>query len=238
MGFSGRRIKRRRFNKSHRALRPETKFFNVILADTSLGVAFQSVTSASASPTNVSTTIVGIPQGTGEQQRIGRKCTIVAMHFRLNFEFIQASDSTTLVEAATAHETLRYMVIWDRQCNSTAMAATDVLLSGSVTPVAPLYNDYRNLANSKRFRMLRDRIVAFNSTAIGAGNGTSNLSERVVKDYQVNFSLKVFIPLEFDSTTGNIDELVSNNIGFFLMSKHGARMALTASTIRIRFIDY
>lgn len=193
--------------------------------------------SVSPSPTGTSSTICGIVQGTGESQRIGRKCTITAMHFRLNFEFLVGGE-TDMTEANTAHETIRYMVIWDKQCNSETMVATDVLQSTNPTPVAPVYNDFRNLANSKRFRMLRDRTIAFNTTAISAFNGSTELSQRVIKDYQINFSLKVFIPIEFDSTTGNIDEIVSNNIAFFLMSKHGARMALTNSTVRLRFIDY
>ncbi len=124
------------------------------------------------------------------------------------------------------------MLYWDKQCNGAAASVTDILESNN-------YNSFRNLANNKRFKILYSKIYAWNATCIAASVATpDNAARMVIKDYQVNIAKKVFIPVEYDSTTGTITEIKSNNIGFVLWTKHGLRMKLATSRCRIRFIDY
>ncbi len=209
---------------------PEKKFYDGELTDTDLVKGGQVLLNTSASPTANTSTICGIVQGTGESERIGRKCTLTRFNMRLNIEFL-TKLSSTLGAASDAHETVRFMVYLDRQCNGTTASPTDILETD-------VYDSYRNLANVKRFHMIYDKITVFNTTAIGAGDGTTNDSERVVRDYQFNISKKLFIPIEFSSTTGVLTELASNNIGILVWSKHGTRMAVRESKYRFRFMDY
>lgn len=209
--------------------RVESKFYDVVLSDTTIGAPGQFFTKVSAGPEVLTFSLNDIPQGTGESQRIGRKCTITKIHMRLNFEFL-AVETPDLVQASNAHETIRFMLIWDKQCNGTAGASLDVVETN-------VYNSYRNLANSKRFVILYDMLRTFNTTAVAEGNGTTKASRRVIRDYQVNVTKKLWIPIEFDGTTGDITEIKSNNIQTLCWSKHGGRMLLNDSQVRIRFID-
>lgn len=226
-GFYGRSRKRRRTNGYGRV---EKKFYDITADEPTIATGGQFVDVASAGPSILSNTLVDIPQGTGESERIGRKCTITALRARLNFEFLVAT-STSTGQANSAHDTIRLMIIWDKQCNGTQAVNLDVLETND-------YNSYRNLSNIKRFHMLHDRIYVWNTTAVAAGDGTTNDSERVVRDYQVKVNKKLFIPIEYDGTTGALTEIKSNNILILIMSKHGGRMRLADSKIRLRFLDY
>ncbi len=226
-GFYGRFRKRRRFGGFPRI---EKKFYDKILTETNLTAAGQLVVTSTPGPETDSATLNDIPQGTGESQRIGRKCTITKILIRLNCEFL-ISTLATLATADTAHETLRIVLYWDKQCNGASATALNLLDTVQ-------YNSYRNIANSKRFVFLYDKLVTFNTTAIAEGNGTNRSSARVIRDYQLKINKKVFIPIEFDSTTGALTEIRSNNIGLRIWTKHGGRMAIAASKMRIRFMDY
>ena len=149
---------------------------------------------------------------------------------RLNYEFLVAA-STSLAQAGLAHETVRTILYWDKQTNGAGIVTTDLLATS-------VYNAYRALDSAKRFTTLYDKTKTFNTTAIGAGDGTTNDSERVVRDYQCIINKNVFIPIEYSSTTGAITEIKTNNIGILILAKHGSRMKLDISLGRIRYIDY
>lgn len=216
----------------------EKKFYDFTLSDASLSAAAQAPLKAGIGPDPGSSTIVDIVQGTGESQRIGRKCTITKIMLRLNFEFLTADDAT-LNMANTAHETVRFMIYWDKQCNGAGISGTDMLETN-------VYNSYRNLANVQRFQILYDKTWAWNTTAIAASSAADQEtttaitvnSKRVISDYQKHINLNVFIPVEFDNTDGQLTGIKSNNVGIFIWTKHGTRMQLTNSICRLRFIDF
>ncbi len=160
-----------------------------------------------------------IAQGTTESQRIGRKCTIRSINWRFSLLLSPATAS-----AATS-DTLRIIMFLDKQCNGATAANTDVLESAS-------YLSFNNLANKGRFRTLMDRVYNINSAA-GGGDGTTEDYGPV--DISDSFFKKCNIPIEFNSTTGAIGEIRSNNIGVLLMSRAG--IVGFASKIRLRFSD-
>lgn len=207
----------------------ESKFFDFELSDSNLIAGGQFVTKTPAVPHPNSNTLNDIAQGTGESQRIGRKCTLTKIHCRLIFEFLQVSG-VTLLDARDCHETVRVMLIWDTQCNGSGGSTTDVLDTNE-------YDSYRNLANVKRFRILMDKLVTFNTSIAVSGDGITTLTERYDRDYQVRFSKKLWIPIEFAGTTGGLTEIATNNLQLLIWTKHGDRMGLADSKCRIRYID-
>lgn len=227
-GFYGNNYKRRKYAAKY--TKPEKKFFDIAGTIGSIITTGSFLVTASVGPFVSSGTITDIPQGTGESNRIGRKCTITKLRARMNFEFI-TSETATLGEASLAHETVRFMIYWDKQCNGTVAAAASIL-------EADTYNSFRNLANKGRFVILYDQIFAWNTAAIGSGNGTDSKSALVVGDYQIRINKKLYIPIEYSGTTGTLSEIRSNNIGMMVWAKHGARMKMTASRIRLRFNDF
>lgn len=216
--------------KMRKYMRPEKKYHDLNLGDDTLTAGGQAITTNGVH-TN-SSTLVGIPQGITENTRIGRKCTITDIYLRLNIEFT-GTGTSSLAAATTCHETVRIMLFWDKQCNGTFTTAVSILETDH-------YNSFRNLANVGRYVILYNKTFVWNADAIGAGNGTSNDSQQVIKDYQVRITKKVFIPIEYLLTTGALTSNIStNNIGLFIWTKHGSRMSLTdGSRMRIRYIDY
>ncbi len=227
--FYGRFNKKRRFGgRAH----IEKKFVDFSLSGISNDTDQQFMTiDASPGPATETNTICDIVQGTTESQRIGRKCTITNINLRLKFRWTQKTFSNLLVAQETT-ETFRFIIYLDRQCNGAAVTTGDILDTDE-------YNAYRNLSNVKRFKLLYDKVWTWNTTAIAAGNGTSNDSELVVKEYAKHINIKTFIPIEFDgTTTGVLTSIKSNNIGIIYWAMHGSRMAISDSKLRIRFIDF
>lgn len=208
----------------------EKKFFDMTATEAPIAVNAQFVDIAGDGPVATSTTLVDIPQGTGESERIGRKCTITKLLARLNFEFDTATFANQSAGSFEAHETIRIMFVWDKQCNGALANVIEINTDNN-------YNAFRELSNTKRFHILYDRTFVWNTTATSAGT-TSFESTVTRKEYQIRVNKKVFIPIEFDGTTGALAEIKSNNIGLIIWAKHGGRINLLDGRIRLRFIDF
>ncbi len=174
-------------------------------------------------------TIVDIVQGTGETNRIGRKCTITNIHIKMHIEHRPLNGTTTAEVANFTDCLLRVVVFLDRQCNGAAATGLNLLQTDVLT-------SFRSLANVKRFKFLYDKTWSFNTQAMAAGTVADT---RIIdKTYFKKISLKCFIPIEYSGTTGAITEIRSNNIGIAVWSAPGSRINIENSQIRLRFIDY
>ena len=163
-----------------------------------------------------------VAQGTGESERIGRKCTIRSINWR-------GSLSLPLLElegGPGAAERIRLIMYVDKQTNGATATQAGILESTN-------YDSYRNLANSGRFTILMDKFITLNYATLSHFAVNSFSMAQVTK--QFSFSKKCSIPLEFDNTVGAITELRSNNIGILIMSEGGSGALL--SQVRLRFSD-
>lgn len=188
----------------------ELKFFDVDVDD--------AVVAANGTIQN-SGSINNIVQGTGEQNRIGRKCVIKKINWR------GIALLTNIDAQASTNDNIRIIMYLDKQCNGASIAVTDLLETDA-------FLSFNNLANSQRFRILVDKTIKLTSVAgawTGAGTefGANSVNFEIFKD--------VNIPLEFNSTTGAIAEIRSNNIGVLLLGTDG--IASFTSKVRLRFSD-
>ncbi len=188
----------------------EIKFHDVNLNGSSISVAGA-----------VTDSIIKIAQGTTESTRIGRKCTIKAVHWHLHVQL--PSIATTTIGPA---DILRIILFVDKQCNGATAAVLDILESAN-------FQSFRNLANIGRFVMLLDRKITLNP--ITSSSDTGGTTETGVHHYDFNFSKKLNLPIEYNSTAGAITEIKSNNIGVLLITA-GGDMDLTTK-FRVRFSD-
>ncbi len=188
----------------------EQKFHDVDLIDA--GIA--------QNGTIIADSINKIAQGVTETTRIGRKCTIRSINwrFRINLAAGTASNATA--------EVIRIIMYLDKQANGATATITDILETND-------FQSFNNLANKSRFRTLMDRQYDLNATAGGGDGTTEDYGEVIVTD---TLFKKVNIPIEFDSTTGAITEIRSNNIGVLILAEAGA-ISNFASKIRLRFTD-
>lgn len=177
-------------------------------------------------------TINDIPQGTGESQRIGRKCTVTSVHCRLTFRLEDLFSATSNLNVAyNMSDNLRFMIVLDRQCNGAGAGGTEIL-------AVDTYDGFMNLSNKGRFRILYDKIWAMNGRATSAGTGTTNDCQGFGDQRIIKINKRCFIPIEFDGATGGLSEIKSNNIGIVIWSNVGVIWFLESSECRIRFIDY
>lgn len=161
-----------------------------------------------------------IAQGTGESNRIGRKCVIKSINWRFKIEL-----PITTGTSAQPSDVVRIILYLDKQTNGAAATVTDILENA-------LYQSFNNLANKSRFRTLMDRTYDMNYTA-AAGDGAAN--DWAATKVSDTFFKKCNIPLEFDGTTGLITELRSNNIGILAISDNS--ICILEGQFRIRFSD-
>ncbi len=161
-----------------------------------------------------------IPQGVTEVQRVGRKCTIRSINWRF-----QISTNVQSNTAAPATEVVRVILYLDKQANGASATTAAIVESDD-------FQTFNNLANKSRFRTLMDRTYPMNIMASSGADATAEWAGENITD---TFFKKVNIPIEFDSTTGAITEIRSNNIGVLLLGKQG--LAVFASKMRLRFSD-
>ncbi len=195
---------------------PELKFYDIDINDADIAVNGTIQTPGLAGTASCNT----IAQGVTEVTRIGRKCTIKSINWRWNITFAGSADT------ATGKETVRLILYLDKQANGAAATVAGILESDD-------YQSFNNLANKSRFRTLMDRTYDIGANG-GAGNGTAN--DTVASEINDSLYKRVTIPIEFDSTTGALTEVRSNNIGVLILSKNGS-LCVFDSKMRLRFSD-
>lgn len=159
----------------------EQKYF-----DTNLGPLVAAATGA------IYPSLVLVPQGVRENERIGRKLTLSSIALRFY------SGNTT-----NTNEIFRVIVYQDKQCNGAAAVPTDILSTGSVF-------SFNNLFNKNRFRVLREKTVRLTCDTTTAQPFHNN-----------EMFIKCNIPVEYSAGLGAITELRSNNIGILIISLNG-----------------
>lgn len=202
-GFYGRYGQAARDN----GLVPESKFL-----DTALAFSFDTTGEVPATGQ-----LALIPQGDTESTRDGRQCTITSIQIKALLYFVPG------VTAATASEVSYLYLVQDTQCNGAAADISDVFTGNNFN------NNMINLANSRRFRILKKWKYVWN--AFAGAVGTLPYQSKSLEYFQL-----CNIPMEYSGTTGAIGEIRSNNI--FLLAG-GANFVDDGVTVqgkcRIRF---
>ena len=163
-----------------------------------------------------------IAQGTAENERIGRKCVIKSIDLIYSLSLYEQDAVTKPKEG----DSVRMIVYIDKQANGATASKTDLLES------ALLHSPY-NLSNSGRFIFLMDKIHNINYAGLASdGAGVVSQAENL---HTYKWHKNCNMPVEFDSTTGAITEIRSNNLGLLLISAtSGVRWT---GTWRLRFSD-
>lgn len=161
-----------------------------------------------------------IPRGTAATERIGQKCTIKAMYYRGTMYW----DPST----GPAPNIFYIWVVLDTECNGVAPAFNEVF--DTTQP----FDCQVNMANSKRFRILKKLELTFNATAADTDYATQAIP--------VSFYMKCGIPIKWTDTdtTGNIGNQTQNSIHFLggrYAAGSGVPQAVFSGVMRLRFSD-
>ncbi len=180
----------------------------------------QGIATATLTGTILQNTLLVIPEGVGEEQRIGRKINLTKLMFRGSIIIPASTDATS------TSDVIRLIVYHDKQCNNTAATVTELLATAS-------FDSFRNLAFTHRFRFLHDKCYTITSGGAG-GNGTA--IETCSAERNIQFYINLHnMPIIYNSsaTTGALNTIESNNIGFMSISSNAE--AGIVGKFRVRF---
>lgn len=161
--------------------------------------------------TSTLTLLNGCAQGTTAATRLGRRIKMKSLYFR----FI-----STLAPTSTQSCFGRVLIVYDKQSNATAPAATDVLLADS-------YGSGNNLSNSSRFVTLMDKAIP----CIGTGGPQTIHFKKYIKlNHDVEFNT---------GSAGTIGDIQTGSVYclVFFNATIGVAAATTTTFSRIRFVD-
>jgi len=187
-------------------VKPELKFF-----DTALSFTFDSTAEVPATGQ-----LALIPQGDTESTRDGRKATVKSVQIRGNMEFAPGA-------AANADTVCYLYLVQDTQTNGAAAAITDVFTSNVAS------TNMLQLNNSGRFRILKKWVFVFNATA-----GVTTAYANVIKP--IEFYKRCNIDMDWNSTTGAITEIRSNNLFLCAGASNSDDLVSFTGTCRLRFL--
>ncbi len=162
-----------------------------------------------------------IPEGNGESERIARKILVkkISINYNISLPTATTAGSTT--------DTMRCMLILDKQTNGAIFTAVQLLDTDSIF-------SFNHLANNNRFRILFKENYDLKAGGAAASGAAFIFSE---DNTYLMFTINVNIPIEYDNsvTTGDVSSVKSNNIYWVTQSRSGIGIGLGAA--RIRYID-
>lgn len=182
-----------------------------------------SVSPSAAAPINpAGQSLCLITQGTGKNQRNGNKMDLYQI--RMN--------GLILLPSTTIGDTVRLMLVRDKQCNGDIADIDEVLEQAGATVATGLaIHSYRNMDNIQRFDILKDKEIRINPTLGLAGTS----STPVFVPFKMNHKLKSHQEIAFSSTTGVISEIRSTN--YFLLVCSAVGVAQLNGTSRVYWKD-
>lgn len=163
-----------------------------------------------------------IQQGTSDSDRIGRKVTVKYLSWKYTLQLVARNDDTV----ARLSEVVRVIVGLDKQANGALPGGTTLLETNQ-------YQSFLNLSNKDRFRVLMDRTHVLNAQA---GAGTATLDDWASVTTAHKFNIKLNVPVEYQTNTGTITDLTSNNFFIMIFSRTGGQASME-SRFRLRFTD-
>lgn len=201
--------------------RNELKFHDTYVTGSTLG---QTVAASIQTLNTGSTAINGVIQGTGESERIGRKCRFTSLQMRGSVLFEAASSAS----APLVPGYVRILVVHDKQANKASLAEEEVLIQRSVGLAA---DSLRNMEHISRYTILADFIVR---QTLYNGTGTGSTQNWIAQQVSFQKNIKLNITTLYDGTPGTITEITDNAIECMTIYQ-GSTGAQFNSNFRVRF---
>ncbi len=208
--FKRGRVGRRKYQPVSTRLRAYTR--NYLASDVELKTHDTDCDVATVANTGVGFDLCAIAQGTTDVARLGRKITVKGV-------YIAATLSGITQTSTLANYCGRISLVLDTQANGATVTTPNIFNNtiGVWADIAgkPSLNPV-NLRQKARFKLLWTKDVVFYVTG-GAGEGAAD-STFHYPGYCIKKFVKLDLPVVYDSTTGAITEIRSNNL---LLMMHG-----------------
>ncbi len=174
-------------------------------------------------------TMLAIPIGTGESERIGRKIVVTDFMWRGTIQLNAELASASGIESA-AWDHVRIIVYLDKQTNGAEVTPTQMWQSATI-------DSYRNIENASRFQILWDKKISLRGQFGLTHNGTVDEQASTTNAKKFNYHWKGRLPIEYAATLGAIAEIRTFNIGAMAITQNNnaATLVTTYGTARVRF---
>lgn len=167
------------------------------------------LTNAGAAPINPTTTpifqnILTMAQGSANGTRVGDRITVTSVHWSFEVNLNPAGGS--------ASQTVRFILLWDRQANGAGLATTNTLFQDNVATASILTPfDTNNIMKPGRFKILANEFITVNS---GGFNSVTNLP--IVSAVVSHGKRKVNREVKFDQDVSTSVPIVNSLIAVWL----------------------
>lgn len=170
-------------------------------------------------------TVIFISEGKGETKRIGRVITLKWIGWQYHIGLDTVSDGI-----AHKGDSIRCMVIRDRQCNGAVPGIAEIL---QATSGAPTIVNFVNLNNEGRFEILMDKMHNLRYCGISELEAGTTTQAGTTEHFQ--WSARVNIKIHYSGASGDTPNITSNNILFVMITKRS--QAHISGNSRVRFTD-
>ncbi len=178
-------------------------------------VVDDSVTNAWALVAAAHTTLSGVTEGNGQSERIGRKYSIHSIHLKGQV-WINHVES---MAGPPGDRQVRLVLVWDKQTNGAAFTPSSVMLAPDEE-----INGFRNLENTKRFRVLWDEVIDL--PQLGLSQSAVNAHDTGTRSvcFKKSIQFKTPIQVTCTGTTNGVSSISDNNINLMACEsdKHSA----------------
>lgn len=198
----------------------EKKFLDCAKGDSNLSTAW-----AIQDPTTGCTGTISVPaQGDGPSARDGRTYTIHSIHLKVRLSQVPVeSDLNPLGQSL-----VRIVLVWDTQANGAAPTAAKIFSQANSAL------SFRNLENSRRFIVLKDKTFTMNPNPLNQGAANSFASAGTKKIVKMNKSFKSGIKVRCQAETADIASAADTAFHIFAMYE-GGQVVQLGYWSRLRF---
>ncbi len=165
-----------------------------------------------------------VAEGIGESQRVGRKIRITSININGTWKNVAQTDETL------TDQRVRIIVYVDSQTNGIAVTTVGILESAGI-------DTFRNLSNSKRFRLLCDKKIALTYPSVAQTAANTFTTLEVTKRWSLYKKLNLVVDYDNSVTTGALTSQRTNNIGVLILSETASAPPLVSVLARIRYSD-
>lgn len=180
-------------------------------------------------PSSGCTGAISVPaQGDGESARDGRVYYIKSVHVKGMLRIAAYESQTGPVTPVRA----RIILYWDTQTNGAEATATNIMVGGKDEDVL----SFRNLQNSKRFIVLKDKTYVLRGQQMNEGASNLFAVGAVMVPFKFNKSFKKPIKVRCTGTTANVSAVSDNSIGIAAVRDDDAYLSPSIEyQARVRF---
>lgn len=206
----------------------ETKFYDTNL----VGAGLAAPVDSTAGELDPSATIMlnTIVQGDGEQNRDGRKATMLSVHVKGNVSIPPQVNQTTLDTQGIVFLAL----VLDKQTNGAQLNSEDVFANPSAdSRTAPMC--FLNLNFRQRFEVLKTVRLVLEQPRIGIEDGTNTDSTGVQQPFDMYHHFGEGLATLYNGTTESVANIVDNSLHMIGYVSNSSYVPVVTYISRLRF---